>query len=51
MVRNNDDAIRVADIAAVVEDMVPVELQESWDNSGLIIGFEDRQVTKAAPLS
>ncbi len=46
MVRNNDDAIRVADITAVVEDIVPVELQESWDNSGLIIGFEDRQVKK-----
>ncbi|MBQ0079008.1 MAG: Nif3-like dinuclear metal center hexameric protein, partial [Eubacterium sp.] len=25
---------------------VPLQLQEEWDNSGLIIGFEDRQVSR-----
>lgn len=34
----------VREIAEAVERIAPVSLQEPWDNSGLTIGFEDRQV-------
>lgn len=34
----------VADIAEIIENTVPAALQESWDNSGLLVGFEEREV-------
>ncbi len=37
---------RVGDIADVIEKLVPSSLQEDWDNSGLLIGFEDKPVKK-----
>lgn len=38
--------IKVRDVAAEIEKIAPAALQESWDNSGLIIGFEDSDVKK-----
>lgn len=37
--------ICVKDIAAAIEKIVPKELQEDWDNSGLNIGFPDAEVS------
>lgn len=34
----------VGDIVDVIEKTVPSGLQEEWDNSGLLIGFEDKEV-------
>ncbi len=36
----------VKDIAGIIENSVPAGLQESWDNSGLQIGFENQPVAK-----
>lgn len=36
----------VRDVIDALEKIVPPALQEEWDNSGLIIGFEDRQVSR-----
>lgn len=38
--------LTVRDIKEALESIVPLGLQESWDNSGLLIGFEDRQVSR-----
>ena len=38
--------ITVKDIKTALEAVIPAELQEEWDNSGLLIGFEDRQVSR-----
>mgnify|MGYP004479237105 FL=1 len=38
--------ITVADVTELIEDAVPVSLQESWDNSGLLIGFPEKHVKK-----
>ena len=40
----NIDVYRVGDIVDIIEKQVPSDLQEEWDNSGLLIGFEDKQV-------
>lgn len=40
------ETLTVEDIAIILEKAVPVELQEEWDNSGLLIGFEEKPVTK-----
>ncbi|MGN0703733.1 MAG: Nif3-like dinuclear metal center hexameric protein [Lentihominibacter sp.] len=39
-------SIRVGDIAEVIEKIAPTGLQESWDNSGLLIGYEDSCVKR-----
>lgn len=39
--------LTVSEVTRVIEEIVPVELQEEWDNSGLLIGFERRTVSKA----
>lgn len=36
--------MKVRDIAAVIEDFAPLSLQESYDNSGLIVGRYDDEV-------
>ncbi len=38
--------ITVANVTELIEDAVPVSLQESWDNSGLLIGFPEKHVKK-----
>ena len=38
--------ITVANVTELSEDAVPVSLQESWDNSGLLIGFPEKHVKK-----
>lgn len=40
----SNDTYKVGDIVAIIERSVPLALQEEWDNSGLIIGFEDNKV-------
>ena len=40
------DVYTVGEIADVIEKLVPSALQEEWDNSGLLIGFEEKPVTK-----
>jgi len=42
----NKNIITVKDVSDVIEAAVPSGLQESWDNSGLLIGFEDSAVSK-----
>ena len=39
-----NDIYTVGDIAGIIEGLVPSALQEEWDNSGLLIGFEDKEV-------
>jgi dinuclear metal center YbgI/SA1388 family protein len=39
--------MKVRDITAVIEAFAPLSLQESYDNSGLIVGRPDDQVHKA----
>lgn len=39
-------ATTVKDVVGEIERIAPRELQESWDNSGLILGFEDSHVNK-----
>lgn len=34
----------VKDIASVIESFAPLSIQESWDNSGLVIGSEAQEV-------
>ena len=36
--------MKVRDIASVIEAFAPLEVQESWDNSGLCIGSPDQAV-------
>lgn len=38
--------LKVREIADIMEKEVPSALQEEWDNSGLLIGFEDKAVNK-----
>lgn len=37
--------MKVKDITAVLEEFAPLSVQESWDNSGLLIGSQDDVVT------
>jgi len=39
--------MKLAEIIAVLEEVAPVRLQESYDNSGLLIGNNDQSVQKA----
>ena len=36
--------LNVRKIADIIEKEIPLSLQEEWDNSGLLIGFEDKPV-------
>lgn len=38
--------VTVSDVKAIIEEIAPVSLQEAWDNSGLLIGFEGKTVEK-----
>lgn len=38
--------LTVEDVVNVIEKAVPPTLQEEWDNSGLLIGFENNEVKK-----
>ena len=40
------DMLTVVDVCSIMEEIAPVSLQESWDNSGLMIGFSDTPVTR-----
>lgn len=42
--KKSDNVYRVGDIADIIEKHVPLALQEEWDNSGLLIGFENNEV-------
>lgn len=42
----NEKFMTVAEVAAAIEEIAPVSLQEEWDNSGLTIGFESEPVVK-----
>ncbi len=36
--------LKVRDIVKAINESVPLSLQESWDNSGIQVGFEEREV-------
>lgn len=36
----------VRDVKETIEELIPLELQEEWDNSGLLIGFEESPAGK-----
>ena len=38
--------MKVRDITSVIEEFAPLGLQESYDNSGLIVGRLDDEVSK-----
>jgi dinuclear metal center YbgI/SA1388 family protein len=38
--------MKVSEIISVLEELAPPSLQESYDNSGLIVGNKDQEVTK-----
>jgi len=42
----NNNIFTVNQIKEIIESSVPTGLQENWDNSGLIIGFENQPVKK-----
>lgn len=37
--------MKVGDIASCIEDFAPLEIQESYDNAGLVVGHADDEVT------
>ena len=39
--------MKISQIAAALEEIAPLNLQESYDNSGLLIGFHDQIIQKA----
>lgn len=39
--------MKIKELVAAIEEFAPLSLQESYDNSGLIVGREDDQVNKA----
>ena len=39
---------RVKDFYAYLNSIAPFEAQEDWDNSGMLVGDENAEVTKAA---
>ena len=41
-----ENNITVSETAKLIEDIAPLSLQESWDNSGMIIGFCSSDVKK-----
>ncbi len=46
MEEKKKSGVTVTDVAEAIEEVVPAALQESWDNSGLLIGLEDRHVSR-----
>ena len=36
--------MRVGDIASAIEEFAPLSIQESWDNSGLLVGSPEQEV-------
>ncbi len=38
--------MKVSEIYAILDELSPFELQESWDNSGLLIGDFNQEITK-----
>lgn len=42
----DNSVIKVGDVVDIIEKAVPAVLQEEWDNSGLLIGFEESPVNK-----
>ena len=36
--------MRVRDITSAIEELAPLSIQESWDNSGLLVGSPDQEV-------
>lgn len=42
--KKNVEVVTVGDIVEIIEKQIPVALQEEWDNSGLLIGFEEKKV-------
>jgi len=36
--------MRVKDITSAIEDFAPLSIQESWDNSGLLVGSPEQEV-------
>ena len=42
----DNSVIKVGDVVDIIEKAVPAVLQEEWDNSGLLIGFEENPVDK-----
>ena len=41
-----EERLTVRDIVDLIETAIPVSLQEEWDNSGLLVGFEDVKVER-----
>ncbi|MBQ2365244.1 MAG: Nif3-like dinuclear metal center hexameric protein, partial [Alistipes sp.] len=39
--------MKIRDLASAIESFAPLSLQESYDNSGLIVGRMDDDVTRA----
>ena len=37
--------MKIRDVATVIEEFAPLQLQETYDNSGLNIGFPDAELT------
>jgi len=46
LIKREDEIMTVGDVADVIESIAPVQLQEPWDNSGIMIGFRDEPVKK-----
>lgn len=46
MEEKKKSGVTVTDVAEAIEEVAPAALQESWDNSGLLIGLEDRHVSR-----
>ncbi|MBR0278175.1 MAG: Nif3-like dinuclear metal center hexameric protein [Clostridia bacterium] len=41
---------KVSDVVSAMEDFAPLHLAEEWDNSGFLIGDEEREVKKIAVM-
>ena len=39
--------VKLREIIAFLESTIPLELQDSWDNSGLQVGWDDQEVKRA----
>ncbi|MBC7655402.1 MAG: Nif3-like dinuclear metal center hexameric protein, partial [Oligoflexus sp.] len=37
----------IAELTSYLEEIAPLNYQESYDNAGLIVGFPDKEITKA----
>ena len=43
--------MKVKEVISVIEDFAPLSIQESWDNSGLVIGSPEQEVHGVLPVS